>query len=132
MKILLDTHILLWHLTDNPNLSQANSQLIEDPQHQKFFSMASLWEIAIKSSLGKLQIQQSIEMIVPQEVIILNIKLAHLKQVQKLPFHHRDPFDRLLIAQALSEQLTIMTDDEWFGNYEKERRDLWEQRRRVR
>ena len=69
MKILLDTHILLWHLTDNPNLSQANSQLIEDPQHQKFFSMASLWEIAIKSSLGKLQIQQSIEMIVPQEVI---------------------------------------------------------------
>jgi PIN domain nuclease of toxin-antitoxin system len=59
-------------------------------------------------------------MIVPQEVIILNIKLAHLKQVQKLPFHHRDPFDRLLIAQALSEQLTIMTDDEWFGNYEVE------------
>ena len=82
--------------------------------------MASLWEIAIKSSLGKLQIQQSIEMIVPQEVIILNIKLAHLKQVQKLPFHHRDPFDRLLIAQALSEQLTIITDDEWFGNYEVE------------
>lgn len=82
--------------------------------------MASLWEMAIKSSLGKLQIQQSIEMIVPQEVIILNIKLAHLKQVQKLPFHHRDPFDRLLIAQALSEQLTIMTDDEWFGNYEVE------------
>ena len=82
--------------------------------------MASLWEMAIKSSLGKLQIQQSIEMIVPQEVIILNIKLVHLKLVQKLPFHHRDPFDRLLIAQALSEQLTIMTDDEWFGNYEVE------------
>ena len=82
--------------------------------------MASLWKIAIKSSLGKLQIQQSIEMIVPQEVIILNIKLVHLKPIQKLPFYHRDPFDRLLIAPALSEQLTIMTDDKWFGNYEVE------------
>ncbi len=120
MKILLDTHILLWHLTDNPKPSHANSQLIEDPQHQKFFSMASLWEIAIKSSLGKLQIQQPIDMIVPQEVIILDIRLHQVKQVQELPFHHRDPFDRLLMAQAISEQLIIMTDDEWFGNYPME------------
>jgi PIN domain nuclease of toxin-antitoxin system len=120
MKILLDTHILLWHLTDNPKLSHTNSQLIEDPQHQKFFSMASLWEIAIKSSLGKLQIQQPIDMIVPLEVIILEIRLHHVKLIQELPFHHRDPFDRLLIAQAISEPLVIMTDDEWFGNYEVE------------
>lgn len=118
MKILLDTHILLWHLTDNPKLSQNRSQLIEDPQHQKFFSMASLWEIAIKSSLGKLHLQCPIEIIVPREIIILDIKLHHVKLVQTFPFHHRDPFDRLLIAQAISEQLTIMTDDEWFGNYE--------------
>ncbi len=120
MKILLDTHILLWQLTDNPKLSHTNSQLIEDPQHQKFFSMASRWEIAIKSSPGKLQIQQSIGLIVPQEVIILDIRLHHVKQVQELPFHHRDPFDRLLMAQAIFEPLVIMTDDEWFGNYQIE------------
>jgi PIN domain nuclease of toxin-antitoxin system len=118
MKILLDTHILLWHLTDNPKLSQNHSQLIEDPQHQKFFSMASLWEIAIKLSLGKLQIQCPLELIVPQEVTVLEIKLHHVKLIPTLPFHHRDPFDRLLIAQAISEQLMIMTDDEWFRNYE--------------
>lgn len=120
MKILLDTHILLWHLTDNPKLNQNHSRLIEDPQHQKFFSMASLWEIAIKSSLGKLQIQCPLELIVPREIIILEIKLHHVKLIQTLPFHHRDPFDRLLIAQAISEQLMIMTDDEWFRNYEVE------------
>jgi len=120
MKILLDTHILLWHLTDNPKPSHTNTQLIEDPQHQKFFSIASLWEIAIKSSPGKLQIQQSIGLIVPQEVIILDIRLHHVKQVQELPFHHRDPFDRLLITQAIFEPLVIMTDDEWFGNYQIE------------
>jgi PIN domain nuclease of toxin-antitoxin system len=117
MKILLDTHILLWHLTDNPKLSQNHSQLIEDLQHQKFFSMASLWEIAIKSSLGKLHLQYPIELIVPQEIIILDIGIYHIKVVQELPFYHRDPFDRLLIAQAISEQLIIMTNDEWFGNY---------------
>lgn len=118
MKILLDTHILLWHLMDNPKLSQEHSQLIEDSQHQKFFSLASLWEIAIKSSLGKLDIQIPLDFIVPQEIIILDIQIHHLKLVQKLDFHHRDPFDRLLIAQAISEQLVIMTHDESFKNYE--------------
>jgi PIN domain nuclease of toxin-antitoxin system len=111
MEILLDTHILLWHLTDNTKLSEEKSEIIENSQHQKFLSMASLWEIAIKTSIGKLQIQQSLEMIVPREVIILDIKLSHLKRVQNLPFYHRDPFDRILIAQAQFEKLTIMTDD---------------------
>jgi len=118
MEILLDTHILLWHLTDNSRLSEEKSQIIENPQHQKFFSMASLWEIAIKTSIGKLQIQQSIETIVPRELIILDLKLPHLKLVQKLPFYHRDPFDRILIAQAQFENLTIMTDDSYFKHYD--------------
>ncbi|EDN66758.1 PilT-like protein [Beggiatoa sp. PS] len=118
MEILLDTHILLWHLTDNSRLSEEKSQIIENPQHQKFFSMASLWEIAIKTSIGKLEIQQSLETIVPQEVIILELKLPHLKLVQKLPFYHRDPFDRILIAQAQFEKLSIMTDDSHFKHYD--------------
>jgi PIN domain nuclease of toxin-antitoxin system len=118
MKILLDTHILLWHLTDHPKLSQKSSDLIESPDHEKFLSIASLWEIAIKSSLGKLEIQCALDLIVPREIIILDIKIEHLKQVQKLPLHHRDPFDRLLIAQAVSEKLNVMTDDECFKQYE--------------
>jgi PIN domain nuclease of toxin-antitoxin system len=118
MEILLDTHILLWHLTDNSRLSEKKSQIIENPQHQKFLSIASLWEIAIKTSIGKLHIQQSIETIVPREVIILDLKLPHLKLVQKLPFYHRDPFDRILIAQAQFEKLIIMTDDNHFKHYD--------------
>ena len=118
MDILLDTHILLWHLTDHSRLSEEKSQIIENPQHQKFLSIASLWEIAIKTSIGKLTIQQSIETIVPREIIILDLKLPHLKLVQKLPFHHRDPFDRILIAQAQFEKFTIMTDDSYFKHYD--------------
>jgi PIN domain nuclease of toxin-antitoxin system len=118
MNLLLDTHILLWHLMDNSKLSEEKSQIIENPQHQKFFSIVSLWEIAIKTSIGKLEIQQSLETIVPQEIIILDLKLPHLKLVQKLPFYHRDPFDRILIAQAQSEKLTIMTDDSNFKHYD--------------
>jgi len=117
MRILLDTHILLWHLTDNPKLSLQNSQLIEDAEHQKFFSLASLWEMAIKSSLGKLHIQHALDRIVPAEIIILDIKLEHIKHVQTLPFYHRDPFDRLLVAQAISEELIVMTDDQCFEHY---------------
>ena len=120
MNILLDTHILLWHLMDDPRLNSNKSKIIENTQHQKFLSIASLWEIAIKSSIGKLHIQQSIETIVPREVTILDIKLPHLKQVQQLPFHHRDPFDRIIIAQAMYEKFTIMSDDKYFQEYDIE------------
>ncbi len=120
MNILLDTHILLWHLMDDPRLNSNKSKIIENTQHQKFLSIASLWEIAIKSSIGKLHIQQSIETIVPREVTILDIKLPHLKQVQQLPFHHRDPFDRIIIAQAIYEKFTIMSDDKYFQEYDIE------------
>lgn len=120
MDILLDTHILLWHLTDNPRLSQAQSAMIEDPTNRKFFSMASLWEIAIKTSIGKLDVGQSLDKIVPVEIIILDIKLPHIQEVQILPLHHKDPFDRLIIAQALVEGIKIMTDDGNFLLYDVE------------
>jgi len=120
MNILLDTHILLWHLMDDPRLNEDKSQIIENTQHNKFLSIASLWEIAIKSSIGKLHIQQSIETIVPQEVTILDIKLPHIQEVQQLPFHHRDPFDRIIIAQAICEKFTIMSDDKYFQHYDIE------------
>jgi len=117
MDILIDNHILLWHLTDNPKLSKEKSEMIENANNRKFFSIASLWEIGIKKSIGKLEITQPINTLVPNEIIILDIKIPHIEKVIDLPFVHRDPFDRIIIAQAIMENLTIMTDDEYFKQY---------------
>ena len=117
MNILIDTHILLWHLTDNPRLSLAQSQVIEDPGHVKFFSMASLWEMAIKSSLGKLSLRRPLEELVPPGINILPIYIVHLHALQSLPLYHKDPFDRLLIAQAQVEHFWLMSDDENMVKY---------------
>ncbi len=117
MDILIDTHILLWHLTDNPKLSKEKSEMIENANNRKFFSIASLWEIAIKKSIGKLEITQPIDALVPNEIIMLDIKIPHIEKVMNLQFVHRDPFDRIIIAQAIMENLTIMTDDEYIKQY---------------
>ncbi len=118
MNLLLDTHILLWHLTDNPKLSREISRTIENPQHKKFISIASLWEVAIKRSLGKLEILQPIEILTPTEITILPLEISHISYLEKLPFHHRDPFDRIIIAQAIVEKLSVITNDDCFDYYE--------------
>ena len=117
MNILLDTQVFLWHIEGNPLLKLEDSRVIEDPSHTKLLSIASLWEIAIKTSLGKLTITQPLNRIIPEEIRILNINVSHLMQVQKLPFHHRDPFDRLIIAQASVENMTVMSRDRHFKAY---------------
>jgi PIN domain nuclease of toxin-antitoxin system len=117
MNILLDTHILLWHLTDDPRLEISRSRIIEDSTHTKYLSIASLWEMAIKISLGKLAICQPIDRIMPEEINIMNLKIPHILRVQDLPFHHRDPFDRMIIAQAISENMTVMSQDGIFRMY---------------
>ena len=117
MDILLDTHTLLWHLTDNPKLSKEKSEMIENAENRKFFSIASLWEIGIKKSIGKLEVKQPINALVPKEIMILELKISHIEKVIELPFYHRDPFDRIIIAQAFTENLTIMTEDENFKDY---------------
>jgi len=118
MNLLLDTHILLWHLTDNPKLSREISRTIENPQHKKFISIASLWEVAIKRSLGKLEILQPIETLTPTEITILPLEISHISYLEKLPFHHRVPFDRIIIAQAIVEKLSVITNDDCFDYYE--------------
>ncbi len=118
MNLLLDTHILLWHLTDNPKLSREISRTIENPQHKKFISIVSLWEVAIKRSLGKLEILQPIETLTPTEITILPLEISHISYLEKLPFHHRDPFDRIIIAQAIVEKLSVITNDDCFDYYE--------------
>jgi PIN domain nuclease of toxin-antitoxin system len=128
MKLLLDTHTFLWFIIGSPKLSEKARALIEDTRNERLLSTASLWEMAIKHSLGKLSLGQPFEVLIPQQlernsIEILPITVAHLAVVVTLPFHHRDPFDRLLIAQAAVERLSVLTVDPAFDAYAVER--LW-------
>jgi PIN domain nuclease of toxin-antitoxin system len=126
MKLLLDTHAFLWFIEDNPRLSAQAKALLESDA-ELLISIASLWEIAIKTSLGKLTIAQPYETFIPQqlelnEVTILPVSLAHLALVSTLPFHHRDPFDRLLAAQAIVERTPLVSADAAFDAYSIDRK----------
>lgn len=128
MNLLLDTHSFLWFIGGNTNLSPTARSLIEDTSNQPFLSLASLWEIAIKSSLGKLTLAQPFEVLMPRQMELngikpLNIELDDLALVAKLPLHHRDPFDRLLVAQAIERQIPIISADMAFEFYGVQR--LW-------
>lgn len=122
MKLLLDTHAFLWFIGGNSNLNQKARQAIENENNQRFLSIASLWEIAIKVSIGKLNLELSIPDLVTQQIDDNDIKILeiipeHLEQLAKLDFHHKDPFDRLIIAQSLVENMTIITKDTKFVSY---------------
>ena len=122
MKYLLDTHSLIWFLAGDAQLSRHARQLIEDEENELFISAASLWEMAIKFSIGKLDLGQPFEILFPEQleknsIEILGITVEHLIAVCKLPFHHRDPFDRLLIAQSLVEKIPLISVDSIFDSY---------------
>jgi PIN domain nuclease of toxin-antitoxin system len=122
MNLLLDTHVFLWFVNDHPKLSNHFKDLIEDDDNVSYLSMASLWEMSIKFNLGKLTLEPDYEEFVEREVItssikLLKIELEHLKINAALPFHHRDPFDRLIIAQAVVENLPIISVDSAFDKY---------------
>lgn len=122
MNILLDTHAFLWFVDDNPRLSQPARILIESEESQPFLSAASLWEIAIKISLGKLTLKQPYETFIPRQLAlngigVLNIAMEHTVAIATLPFHHRDPFDRLLVVQAKIENMTLVSADPVFDEY---------------
>jgi PIN domain nuclease of toxin-antitoxin system len=121
-RLLLDTHAFLWWVNDTPELTETARLAIADVNNVCCLSMASCWEMAIKSSLGKLRLARSLERFVSEQLgandfVLLNIELRHTAKLEKLPFHHRDPFDRLLIAQAISEKLTIVSSDSIFSEY---------------
>ncbi|MCY4552294.1 MAG: type II toxin-antitoxin system VapC family toxin [Candidatus Poribacteria bacterium] len=123
MKYLLDTHTLLWFLKGDKKLSDKARQLIDNPRNSKFLSIASLWEIAVKVSLGKLVLDKPFERLFPEQLYfnrieVLDITVDSLIKLTTLPFHHRDPFDRLIIAQALVEDLPIIGTDAAFDAYE--------------
>src|SRR5207249_7324232 len=114
MKLLLDTHSFLWFIDGNPRLSATARQSIEDLANERLVSIASLWEMAIKASIGRLTFAQPFATLMPDQLQrnsmqVLDITVAHTAHVTTLPFHHRDPFDRMLIAQALVEAIPIIS-----------------------
>jgi PIN domain nuclease of toxin-antitoxin system len=122
MKVLADTHAFLWFVLNDPHLSAGARAVIAEPTNEVLFSPASYWEIAIKVSTGKYTLQQDYFTFMSRQLQqnsfrILPIELQHTALVATLPYHHRDPFDRLLIAQSLVEQIPIVTGDAIFDRY---------------
>jgi PIN domain nuclease of toxin-antitoxin system len=128
VNLLLDAHAFLWFVDADARLSARAKSLIEDPANRKFVSIATCWEIAIKVGLGKLNLGEPAATFVPRELAanlfdILPIELAHATFVETLPHHHRDPFDRLVAAQALIEKMPLVSVDVAFDPYGVRR--LW-------
>jgi PIN domain nuclease of toxin-antitoxin system len=123
---LIDTHTFLWFATENSRLKEDVRSLIGNTNNIILLSIASIWECTIKYKLGKLPIQTSnLKVFINSElkhsnIKILNITPNHVYRIVDLPLHHRDPFDRLLIAQALIEEIPIITADQQFENYNAE------------
>lgn len=122
MRLLLDTHTFIWYVTDNPRLSAHVKLLIEDENNEKLVSIASIWEMAIKHSIGRLNFSLPFMEFVRQQLTVSNIGLLeiniqHIEVVASLPLHHRDPFDRLIIAQSMAQQIPILSVDAIFDAY---------------
>lgn len=116
MRLLLDTHTFLWFILDDPQLSAKADALISDPSNDIDVSPASYWEIAIKISVKKYSLPEPYEVFMEREITannfrILHIEPGHTAAVSKMPFHHRDPFDRLIVAQAMVEQIAVVSYD---------------------
>ncbi len=118
MKLLLDTHVLLWWLENNPALPSTARNLIADPNNTIFLSAVTLWEIWLKQSIGKLKLPANFEERLAKEGFeALPLSAAHTKLIDSLPWHHRDPFDRMLVAQAQAANLKLLTVDEMIAAY---------------
>ena len=123
MRYLLDTHTFLWFLTDDKRLSSRAKGIIEDINNVIFLSSASVWELSIKSSIGKIKFFVSLEEIINTAMNVYDFKhlpitIQHSLEVGKLPLYHRDPFDRVLIAQARVENMILITCDSYMKQYD--------------
>ncbi len=122
MRVLLDTHAFLWWITDDASLSPRAREIIGDGNNVLFLSTASAWEIAIKVGLGRLTLPDRLERFIPEQLALnaidsLPIQLSHALQVYDLPNHHRDPFDRMLVAQSQLEGLPLLSADPRLAQY---------------
>jgi len=128
MNLLLDTHAFLWFIDGSARLSSRARELIEDQGNPKSVSIASLWEMGIKIRLGRLSFEQPFEDFIPRQMelnglVLLPLRIVHIAKIVSLPFHHRDPFDRILVAQCMTEELSIVSADPMFDKYATNR--LW-------
>jgi len=118
MQYLIDTHVFLWFVSQAKEISQIAGTLIEDGNNEIFISIASLWEISIKTALGKLTINGKYETVIDDvndnSIQILPINFAHTVEQNRLPFHHRDPFDRIIVSQAVIENMNFISADAGF------------------
>ncbi len=122
MDILLDTQIILWAINGDKRLTEKKSSVFLDPENALYFSIAGYWEIAIKVSIGKLKLSEQWPKIIQREIQrnyikLLPITIQHCNCLANLPFYHRDPFDRILIAQAQIEKMTVLSSDSQFQKY---------------
>jgi PIN domain nuclease of toxin-antitoxin system len=123
MRYLLDTHTFLWWITDSESLSDHAREIIRDGSNELFLSAASGWEIAIKAGIGRLDLQEDPEKLIPEQMLLnkiqgLPVQMSHALHVHALPKHHRDPFDRLLVAQCQLEEMPIITSYPQIAAYE--------------
>lgn len=128
MKLLLDTHAFIWWDSEPEKLSARSRACCQDTTNELFLSVASVWEMQIKQQLGKLKLNSPLAEIVANQqktngIEITSVNLAHVLALDTLPTHHKDPFDRLLIAQAVVERITLITNDRIFSQYAVE--TLW-------
>ena len=122
MRVVLDTHTFLWFVLGDPKLSDVARQIIEEQQNEKLLSIASIWEVTIKVSTGKLKLDTDVVTFFDEEcrrngITVLPVEIRHLAPLEAMPFHHRDPFDRLLIAQSIVENVPILSADAAFDAY---------------
>jgi len=121
MRLLLDTHAFLWVDGEPEKLSRRAQELYEDPENTLFISVASIWEMQIKNQLGKLKLNLPLADLIRQQqengIEILSVAASHVFALDSLPNHHKDPFDRLIIAQAISEGMTLVTADPQIRQY---------------
>jgi len=122
MNFLLDTHAFLWFIDGSARLSQQARELIEDQANTKLVSIASFWEMGIKMSLGRLNLAQSFEELIPRQLQmngfdLLPLRIPHIARIISLPFHHRDPFDRVIVGQCMAEDLSLVSADSAFDKY---------------
>ena len=123
---LLDTHTFLWLATEDERLSPTARELVLDPATDLFLSVGSVWEMAVKKSLGRMELTVPLSRLVAEQLkqlrtSLLEIRREHALLVETLPFHHRDPFDRLLVAQAIEERLPLLSADSQLDAYPVER-----------
>jgi PIN domain nuclease of toxin-antitoxin system len=121
MRLLLDTHAFLWFYAGDERLGATSKALIDNPDNECFLSIASVWEMGVKTSIGKLELRVDFaglaSFMAANKIELLPISFGHIQQLQHLPFYHRDQFDRLLIAQAVTENLTLLSRDTIFPQY---------------